>query len=70
MPLAPPSEVMEAIANAARAYDHLQAGGHQLHFGIDPTTGRMSIQLQDLGGRELSSLKPSQVLAIASGEPE
>ena len=67
MPVAPPPEVMDAISFAADASDRLEAGGHQLQFGLDPTTGRLTIHLQALDGNTLSSLKPSQVLAIADG---
>jgi hypothetical protein len=68
MPVAPPPEVMDAISTASDAYDQLAAGGHQVHFALDPSTGRLNIHLRDLGGTTVSALQPSHVLAIASGE--
>jgi hypothetical protein len=67
MPLSPPPEVMAAISAAAEAYDQLEASGRQIQFTTDPATGRVNAQLQDLDGNTLSSLSPSQVLAIADG---
>lgn len=67
MPLSPPPEVMAAISAAADAYDQLEASGRQIQFTTDPTTGRVSAELQDLDGNTLSSLSASQVLAIADG---
>lgn len=68
MPLSPPPEVIHAIGVAAAAYDRLQGSGQQLHFGVDPGTGRLSAHLQDLNGTQLSSVSPSAVLAIAGGQ--
>ncbi len=68
MPSSPPPAVLSAVANAAGAYDRLQASGQQLHFGSDPTTGGLTIELQDLSGNPLASVAPSQVLAIADGD--
>lgn len=68
MPSSPPPEVLDAVRNAAGAYDRLRASGRQVQFGVDQTTGRLSVQLQDLQGNTMSSVTPSQVLAIADGE--
>jgi hypothetical protein len=68
MPVAPPPDVMNAISTASDAYDQLASAGHHVHFGTDPNTGRLNIQLQDLNGNPIGSLKPSHLLAIAVGE--
>jgi hypothetical protein len=68
MPLSPPREVMDAIYAAADAYDQLEASGRRLQFGTDPSTGRVSAELQDLDGNRLASLTPTEVLAIADGQ--
>jgi hypothetical protein len=59
---------LAAIGTASDAYDRLRASGRQLQFASDPSSGRLSIQLQDLGGNPISQLTPSKVLSIADGE--
>jgi len=69
IPASPPPEVLAAIGTASQAYDRLAASGRQLHFGIDQSSGKVVVELQDLSGNVLSTLSPSQALDIAGGEP-
>ncbi len=69
MPFGPPPDVRSAFAVASDAYDRLQASGRQVRFGVDASTGRLTAGLHDLEGNQLTALTPSQVLAIAGGEP-
>jgi hypothetical protein len=69
LPQGPPPAVMDAISAAAAAYQQLHDSGHHLHFSMDPGTGRVSAELQDLEGNTLGALAPSQVLAFATGAP-
>jgi hypothetical protein len=62
-----PSEVSDAINNAAGVYDQLAAGGQHVSFSTDPQTGGFSARLQDADGTT-RALSPSDVLDIASGE--
>jgi hypothetical protein len=65
----PPDEVKREIASAVDAYDRLAAGGQQIRFSLDPNSGGVSIELQDLCGNVLARLKPSQALNLALGAP-
>jgi hypothetical protein len=67
LPTGPPAGVSDAIGVAAQAYDALAASGRSLHFAIDPPSGRLTVELHDLSGNVLSTVAPSQVLAIAGG---
>jgi hypothetical protein len=67
-PSTPPPEVSAAIAAAGQAYDELAASGQFLHFGTDPQTGQLSIELHDESGNFLSSVSPGQALEIAAGQ--
>jgi hypothetical protein len=66
MPSTPPPEVLDAIGEAARAYDRLTANGVQLHFHVDEQTGKVGVHVYDMQGTVLGSLAPSQVLDIAT----
>jgi hypothetical protein len=62
----PPPEVHAAMAQAAQAYDKLQASGHQLAFHLDAHTGHVEIEVHDLEGHVLFTVPPSKALDIAS----
>ena len=66
LPSAPPPEVLDAIAAANSAGEQLAARGLRVSFGAD-TGGKLQVQLKDADGTTLSTLKPSDVLAIAEG---
>lgn len=66
-PSVPPPELSDAIEAAAQAYGNLEAAGQHLHFAVDPSTGRLSIELHDLSGNVLGTVTPGQVLDVADG---
>src|ERR1700758_980941 len=61
LPTTPPRDLYDAMAGASDAYDKLQAQGQHLHFGLDHD-GKLQVQLQDLTGRTISSVSPTDVL--------
>lgn len=67
LPLSPPPELDAEIAAAAQAHSDLEAAGQRLNFSLDPQSGKLKIELQDLSGNTLSAVSPSQVLDIAGG---
>ena|SRR6516162_10161931 len=67
LPSSPPPEVLAAMDVAADAYDKLKADGRQLSFQIDAATGRVSIEVRDLGGQVLFAVAPLKALDVASG---
>ncbi len=69
IPAAPPSEVLDAIGVAARAYDRLQASGRQVHFDLNGDAGKLTVQVQDLERNRLGTLSFAKLLDIASGAP-
>lgn len=54
---------------AANHVDALREGGREVHFEVDPTSGRLVIQLRELDGGVLRELKPADAAAIAGGAP-
>jgi hypothetical protein len=62
----PPPEVHAAMAQAAQAYEKLQASGHQLAFHLDSHTGYVEIEVHDVDGHVLFTVPPSKALLIAS----
>lgn len=67
LPESPPPEVRRAIAAASEAYDVLSATGQQVHFGFDQGARAVEVELRDLDGNPLSTLSPSDALALATG---
>lgn len=66
-PSAPPPEVLDQMAATAQAYENLHAGGGELRFTYDEQSGRMLIQVRDLGGAPLRAVSASEAIAIAAG---
>ena len=64
---APPESVLDAVETAAAAYDRLEARGQHVSFELDPATGEVQIELQDLDGQPLAPLSPSEALRFADG---
>jgi hypothetical protein len=67
IPASPPAELTEEFSVAARAYDELAADGRRLHFAVNRATGRVTVEVHDLSGKVLSTVSPSQALAVAAG---
>jgi hypothetical protein len=67
IPASPPEEVYAAMAAAARAYRTLAENDRRVHFELDPTTGRVTIDLRDLRCRSLGALRAAEALDLSSG---
>ena len=66
LPTTPPRDLYDAMAGASDAYDKLEAQGQHLHFALDHN-GKLQVELQDVTGRTLSAVSPTDVLTLASG---
>jgi uncharacterized FlaG/YvyC family protein len=64
----PPDELLEEMGLAAEVYERLAARGRELRFRLDPPTGRVTVEVHDLGGKLLYTIPPSRALDIACGE--
>jgi hypothetical protein len=62
IPASPPARVLAEVDAAFAHAERLHAAGRELHFGHDPMTGRLVIQVRTLGGRVLDTLQPSAAL--------
>jgi hypothetical protein len=62
-----PAAVLDAVGDAAAAYEDLRACGIHLHFAIDDLTGKLEVQVHDEQGTVLGVVAPSRVLDLASG---
>ncbi len=69
LPASPPRQVLDEMATAARVHDGLRAMGRELHFAHDETSGRMTIEVRDHGGRVLRTISPAEALDVAAGKP-
>ncbi|HTU97899.1 MAG TPA: hypothetical protein VMF14_18765 [Solirubrobacteraceae bacterium] len=67
IPASPPAEVLEAIARAHEAYEHLEASGRHVHFDLNEATGRLAVELTDALGTPVRRLSPRAVLELAAG---
>jgi uncharacterized FlaG/YvyC family protein len=66
----PPMSVWNEVDAAVRHADALQREGHEVHFEIDESTGKLVIQLRETdGGGVLRDLSPADAVAIAGGAP-
>jgi uncharacterized FlaG/YvyC family protein len=62
--------VWNEVDAAGRHAEELRKQGHEVHFEINETTGKLVIQLREIdGGGVLRELSPSDAVAIAGGAP-
>jgi hypothetical protein len=61
--------VWQEVDAAAGHAEALRECGREVHFEVDPDSGRLVIQLRELDGGVLRELKPADVVAIAGGAP-
>jgi hypothetical protein len=62
--------VWNEVDAASRHADKLREEGHEIHFEISETTGKLVIQLREIdGGGVLRVLSPADAVAIADGAP-
>jgi flagellar protein FlaG len=69
VPSSPPAEVADAIGRASARYDELRGQQRELHFGSDPNTGRVVVEVRDLDGNVLRTISPSKALDVIGGAP-
>jgi hypothetical protein len=55
------------VDEAAGVWEDLHADGRELHFDLDPQSGRLTIEMRDLEGNGMTAVSPSKVLSIAAG---
>jgi hypothetical protein len=66
----PPMSVWNEVDAAVRHADALRRDGHEVHFEIDASTGKLVIQLRETeGGGILRDLSAADAVAIAGGAP-
>ncbi len=65
----PPPEVRREVQEAAERAQQLADEERELHFELDEATGTVTVQLRDLDGRVIRTVRPSEALEIASGKP-
>jgi hypothetical protein len=66
-PTSPPPHLGDEIAVARVAAGLLASGGRHVHFGLDPATGHLKIEVRDLDGYPLGTIPPSKALELAGG---
>jgi hypothetical protein len=69
LPSSPPRQVLDEMATAARVHDGLRAMGRELRFAHDESSGRITIEVRDHGGRVLRTISPAEALDVAAGKP-
>ena len=67
IPGEPPAEVHQAISVAAGSFQRLQASGRHMSFSLGQGSGALTVQLQDLSGKTVSTISVSEALRIAGG---
>lgn len=68
IPDAPPPDVLDEIAVAARAHERLTSAGREVRLDLDPVSGRLRAQLFGPDGRMLAKLTATDVIDMACGE--
>lgn len=68
IPDAPPPDVLDEIAGAARMHDRLTRTGREVRLDLDPVTGRLRVELLGPDGRRLARLSATDVIDMACGE--
>jgi hypothetical protein len=68
IPANPPESVRDAIGVAADRADTLREARRELHFHADEASGRVIVQVRDLGtGEVIRTIPPSGALDFLSG---
>lgn len=65
VPASPPAEVLEAMEGAARVARELEAQGRELRFATGDDG--LQIELRERDGALLRTLRPSELLDVATG---
>ena len=69
VPAMPPHDALREVDRAAARADELWRDKRELHFAIDEDSGRVIVQVRDLGGRVIRTIPPSEALDVLSGRP-
>ena len=67
VPALPPAEALAAVERAGERAAELAAQDRELHFRIDPETGRVVVEVRDLAGRVIATIPPSRAVAVMAG---
>jgi hypothetical protein len=67
IPAAPPSEVLEQMAQASKTYAELQARGLEVHYSYDPKSRQTTAELRHVGGSTVRTLTLSEAMVLAAG---
>jgi hypothetical protein len=59
----PPPEVLDEVSRAVARAKQLAGADRQLHFDLDPRTGRVVVELRTLDGSYIGSLSGADALA-------
>jgi hypothetical protein len=63
----PPPSVLEEVAAAGERARQMAADNRELHFAMDPASGRIVVEVRDLEGNVLRVIPPSEALDLMSG---
>jgi flagellar protein FlaG len=67
LPASPPTEVLDAIGDAAERAAELRADNRELHFHEDQETRRVIVEIRDLEGNVIRTIPPSHALNVMAG---
>src|SRR5918999_547787 len=68
MPSAPPAQLYAEMAVAAQRVGELREEDREVRFGIDDRR-RVVIEVRNLDGKVISSIRPREMLDIVAGAP-
>jgi hypothetical protein len=67
IPAAPPPAVLDEVGAAAQRAEQLAAADRELHFRCCEQTGRVVVDVRDLAGNVLRTIKGSEALEVMAG---
>ncbi|MGH2969803.1 MAG: flagellar protein FlaG, partial [Solirubrobacteraceae bacterium] len=69
IPASPPPDALREVDRAAARAEELYAEQRELHFELDPDSGRVLVQVRDLDGTVIRTIPGSEALDVLSGRP-
>ena len=66
IPSAPPRDVLQAMAAAAKRVAELAENNRELHFRADEHSSRIIIEVRDMAGNVIRTIPPSKALNVLS----
>ena len=67
IPATPPPEVLDEVGAAAQRAEQLAATDRELHFRRCERTGRVVVDVRDLAGNVLRTIRGSEALEVMEG---